>query len=113
MAVNTSRTVLIEAGSVFIPLESQRPVLRAGRKSNNIVTLPTVGARDQSLFRDSRCRQGAKAARQLADAIPTSREKVNARRVAIARLTSAPFLPGRDGATWCFRASTQQVGCGW
>jgi len=60
-----------------------------------LLLLPTVGTRDQSLLRDSRCRRGAKAAQQLADAIPTSREKVNARRVAIARLTSAPFPPGQ------------------
>src|SRR5206468_1193884 len=57
---------LIEARIVFIPLESQRSALpgRIG-KVTPLLLLPTGGARDQSLLRDSRCRSCAKAPQQL------------------------------------------------
>src|SRR5437764_14120502 len=58
IAVSTRKVVLMELGIVLMPLESQRPALRAGRKSNNVVTFADCrGARDQSLFRDASAHQ--------------------------------------------------------
>src|SRR5437762_5593625 len=56
IAVSTRKVVLMELGIVLMPLESQRPALRAGRKSNNIVTFADCRSAG-SRFRDASAHQ--------------------------------------------------------
>src|SRR5438874_11235147 len=77
IAVSTRKVVLMELGIVLMPLESQRPALRAGRKSNNVVTFADCrGACDQSLFRDASAHQRHEPAAAGDFELPEDRVKV-------------------------------------